>query len=85
MGGRLGARGRAYRARCIAPGHDRPRCVYVDFLNTGPAVAATLRARRSAQTPAIRRVGDLCVTDLVVRGGAVARRGRAAICRPASR
>src|ERR1043166_3524868 len=22
-----------------APGHDRPRCVYVDFLNTGPAVS----------------------------------------------
>ncbi|MHA4875076.1 FAD-binding protein, partial [Enterococcus faecium] len=26
-----------------APGHDRPRCVYVDFLNTGPAVSKTLR------------------------------------------
>ena len=22
-----------------APGHSKPRCVYVDFLNTGPAVA----------------------------------------------
>ncbi|MGB9390938.1 MAG: FAD-binding protein, partial [Xanthobacteraceae bacterium] len=21
----------------VAPGHDRPRCVYVDFINTGPA------------------------------------------------
>src|SRR5580704_11357422 len=21
----------------MAPGHDRPRCVYVDFINTGPA------------------------------------------------
>src|SRR5882762_5851257 len=27
-----------------APGHDRPRCVYVDFVNTGPAVSKTLRA-----------------------------------------
>ena len=27
----------------FAPGHDRPRCVYVDFLNTGPAVSKTLR------------------------------------------
>ena len=26
-----------------APGHDRPRCVYVDFLRTGPAVSKTLR------------------------------------------
>src|ERR1043165_6156115 len=24
-----------------APGHDRPRCVYVDFVNTGPAVSKT--------------------------------------------
>src|SRR6185295_7254519 len=25
--------------QAMAPGHDRPRCVYVDFLNTGPAVS----------------------------------------------
>ena len=30
-------------AQALAPGHDRPRCVYVDFLNTGPAVSKTLR------------------------------------------
>ena len=30
-------------AQVMAPGHDRPRCVYVDFLNTGPAVSKTLR------------------------------------------
>ena len=30
----------------FAPGHDRPRCVYVDFLNTGPAVSSTLRGVR---------------------------------------
>jgi succinate dehydrogenase / fumarate reductase flavoprotein subunit len=51
-----------------APGHDRARCVYVDFLNTGPAVSKTLRAQVQ-RLPAIRRIGDLCVTDLVVRDG----------------
>jgi succinate dehydrogenase/fumarate reductase flavoprotein subunit len=53
-----------------APGHDRPRCVYVDFLNTGPAVSRTLRAQVQRR-PAIRRIGDLCITDLIVAGGAV--------------
>jgi succinate dehydrogenase / fumarate reductase flavoprotein subunit/fumarate reductase (CoM/CoB) subunit A len=52
-----------------APGHDRPRCVYVDFLNTGPAVSRTLRAQVQRQAR-IRRVGELCLTDLVVDGGA---------------
>jgi succinate dehydrogenase / fumarate reductase flavoprotein subunit len=52
-----------------APGHDRPRCVYVDFLNTGPAVSKTLRTRL-IRMPEIRRVGDLQVTELVVRNGA---------------
>src|SRR5262249_1569080 len=41
-----------------APGHDRPRCVYVDFLNTGPAVSKTLRAQVQ-RVGAIRRIGDL--------------------------
>src|SRR4029077_6379607 len=27
-------------SQVTAPGHSRPRCCYVDFLNTGPAVAA---------------------------------------------
>jgi succinate dehydrogenase/fumarate reductase flavoprotein subunit len=54
-----------------APGHDRPRCVYVDFLATGPAVSSTLRAQVQRQGR-IRRVGDLCMTDLVVSDGAVA-------------
>jgi succinate dehydrogenase / fumarate reductase flavoprotein subunit len=58
--------GRIKRAQ--APGHDRARCVYVDFLNTGPAVSKTLRARLNA-TPEIRRVGDLHVTSLAVRSG----------------
>ncbi len=55
-------------AQVTAPGHSRPRCCYVDFLNTGPAVAATLR-RRIGQIAAIRRVSNLAVTDLVVGDG----------------
>jgi succinate dehydrogenase / fumarate reductase flavoprotein subunit/fumarate reductase (CoM/CoB) subunit A len=53
-----------------APGHDRPRCVYVDFLNTGPAVSRTLRGQVQRQAR-IRRIGDVCVTDLVVTDGIV--------------
>jgi succinate dehydrogenase / fumarate reductase flavoprotein subunit len=53
-----------------APGHDRPRCVYVDFLNTGPALSRTLRAQVQRRG-AIRRIGDLCIVDLVVNEGAV--------------
>jgi succinate dehydrogenase/fumarate reductase flavoprotein subunit len=52
-----------------APGHDRPRCVYVDFLNTGPAVSRTLRAQVQRRS-AIARIGELCITDLVVEDGA---------------
>jgi len=55
----------------FAPGHDRPRCVYVDFLNTGPAVSKTLRAVVH-RTPGIARKGDLCVVDLLKVGGEVA-------------
>ncbi|HWD59060.1 MAG TPA: FAD-binding protein [Stellaceae bacterium] len=57
-------------AQVTAPGHSRPRCCYVDFLNTGPAVAATLR-RQISRIEAIRRVSNLAVTDLVVDDGAV--------------
>src|SRR5207253_6085177 len=38
------ARKDGHIAQAFAPGHDRPRCVYVDFLNTGPAVSKTLRS-----------------------------------------
>jgi succinate dehydrogenase/fumarate reductase flavoprotein subunit len=51
-----------------APGHDRKRCVYVDFLNTGPAVSKTLRAAVQ-RVPEIRRTGDLLVTALAIRDG----------------
>jgi succinate dehydrogenase/fumarate reductase flavoprotein subunit len=54
--------------RAFAPGHDRARCVYVDFLNTGPAVSKTLRAQLN-RIPEIRRVGDLLVTALALREG----------------
>jgi succinate dehydrogenase/fumarate reductase flavoprotein subunit len=56
--------------QAMAPGHDRPRCVYVDFLNTGPAVSKTLRGVLN-KTGAIRRAGDLCVVDLARDGGEV--------------
>lgn len=48
----------------FAPGHDRPRCVYVDFLNTGPAVSKTLR-KVVHKLADVRRVGDLLIVDLV--------------------
>jgi succinate dehydrogenase / fumarate reductase, flavoprotein subunit len=51
-----------------APGHDRPRCVYVDFLNTGPAVSKTLRGRLNG-IDAIRRIGDLYILDVIVHDG----------------
>src|SRR5262252_767510 len=54
----------------MAPGHDRSRCVYVDFLNTGPAVSKTLRAVVN-RTPGIRKAGDLLITDLVSYDGEV--------------
>jgi succinate dehydrogenase / fumarate reductase, flavoprotein subunit len=55
-------------AQVQAPGHDRPRCVYVDVLSTGPAVSRTLRTRLN-QVPEIRRIGDLAVVDIVVADG----------------
>ena len=55
-------------AQVHAPGHDRPRCVYADFLNTGPAVSRTLRARLN-RMDGVRRVSDLIVSDIVVQDG----------------
>ena len=52
----------------IAPGHSRKRCCYVDFLNTGPAVAATLR-RKVSELAAIRRLSNIAVVDLVIKDG----------------
>ncbi len=55
----------------MAPGHQVKRCCYVDFLNTGPAVARALRGE-VAQRDGIRRASGLCVVDVVVKDGAVA-------------
>jgi len=57
-------------AQAMAPGHDRPRCVYVDFLNTGPAVSKTLRTVVN-RTSGIRKAGDLCIVDLLRNKGDV--------------
>jgi succinate dehydrogenase flavoprotein subunit len=54
----------------MAPGHSIKRCCYVDFLNTGPAVAATLR-RKVSEIVEIRRVSNLGVIDILVRDGRV--------------
>src|SRR5260221_8497490 len=51
-----------------APGHDRPRCAYVDFLSTGPAVSKTLRTQLN-NADSIRRIGDLVIIDIAVRDG----------------
>ena len=56
--------------QAMAPGHDRPRCVYVDFLNTGPAVSKTLRTVVN-KSSGIRKAGDLCVVDLLRNKGDV--------------
>src|SRR5712671_2288242 len=50
--------------QAFAPGHDRPRCVYVDFLNTGPAVSKTLR-HVVTRAKSVRKAGDLLISDLV--------------------
>jgi succinate dehydrogenase / fumarate reductase flavoprotein subunit len=65
------ARRNGHIAQAFAPGHDRARCVYVDFLNTGPAVSKTLRSV-VYKTAGIRRAGDLCVIDLMKADGEVA-------------
>ena len=54
----------------FAPGHDRARCVYVDFLNTGPAVSKTLRKILNRHD-GVRRVGDLLIVDLIKADGRV--------------
>lgn len=51
-----------------APGHDRPRCAYVDFLSTGPAVSKTLRTQLNTAN-GIRRIGDLVIVDIALRDG----------------
>jgi succinate dehydrogenase/fumarate reductase flavoprotein subunit len=64
------ARKDGHITQAMAPGHDRPRCVYVDFLNTGPAVSSTLRSAVN-KTAGIRKAGDLCVVDLLRSDGGI--------------
>jgi succinate dehydrogenase/fumarate reductase flavoprotein subunit len=64
------ARRDGHITQAFAPGHDRPRCAYVDFLNTGPAVSKTLRTVVN-RTSGIRKAGDLLVVDLVRHDGEV--------------
>src|SRR5258708_9789062 len=64
------ARRDGHITQAFAPGHDRPRCAYVDFLNTGPGVSKTLRTVVN-RTAGIRKAGDLMIVDLVYRGGEV--------------
>jgi len=52
----------------MAPGHSRRRCCYVDFLNTGPAVAATLR-RKVGEINDIRRISNIAVIEIVTKDG----------------
>ena len=54
-----------------APGHCAPRCVYVDFLNTGPAVAKCLRTQ-VARGETITRISGLLINDIVVADGVAA-------------
>ena len=53
-----------------APGHDRPRCVYVDFLRTGPAVSKTLR-HQLQNAALVRRIGDLFIVDIAIEDGRI--------------
>jgi succinate dehydrogenase/fumarate reductase flavoprotein subunit len=64
------ARHDGHITQAMAPGHDRPRCAYVDFLNTGPAVSKTLRTIVN-KTAGIRKAGDILVVDLVRHDGEV--------------
>ena len=54
----------------MAPGHSVRRCVYVDFLNTGPAIAQTLRTQL-ARVRNVKRISGLSIRDLVVHQGRV--------------
>src|SRR3954465_2485542 len=60
------SRENGHMKQAFRPGHDRPRCVYMDFRNTGPAVSKTLQISL-IRTPEIRRIGALLVTELELK------------------
>jgi succinate dehydrogenase/fumarate reductase flavoprotein subunit len=53
-----------------APGHRRKRCCYIDFLSTGPAVAATLR-HQVGSAERIRRLSNVAAIEICVAAGRV--------------
>lgn len=53
-----------------APGHSIRRCVYVDFLETGPAISQVLR-NQVAKLRNLKRISGLSIRDLVVHDGRV--------------
>ncbi len=63
------ARENGHIKQVTAPGHSRARCCYVDFLNTGPSVAGTLR-RQLSRWNNIQRLSNVTVTDIVTHDGA---------------
>jgi succinate dehydrogenase/fumarate reductase flavoprotein subunit len=65
------ARENGHIKQAHAPGHDRPRCAYVDFLRTGPAVSKTLRTKIIG-SPNVRRIGDLMIVDIALNEDGVA-------------
>ena len=62
------AREHGHIKQVTAPGHRRRRCCYIDFLGTGPAVAATLR-HQVASTDRIRRLSNVAAIEVCVAGG----------------
>jgi succinate dehydrogenase/fumarate reductase flavoprotein subunit len=64
------AREHGHIKQVTAPGHRRKRCCYVDFLSTGPAVAATLRHQVSG-ADRIRRVSNVAAVEVCVADGRV--------------
>ena len=62
------AREEGHIKQVVAPGHTRRRCCYIDFLNTGPAVAGTLR-RQVSTMQIIKRLSNVAVTEVIVDDG----------------
>ena len=60
------ARDNGLMCQVHAPGHELKRCVYVDYLNTGPAVARALRGE-VAQRSGIKRASGLAVLEIIVK------------------
>lgn len=64
------ARENGHIKQVTAPGHRRKRCCYIDFLSTGPAVAATLR-HQVGSMDAVRRLSNVAAIEVCVVDGRV--------------